>query len=710
MEFIQESPISEAFHPVAVRGKEVALPDALQLFQVKFIDDQSINGVTRGSFLDRAGLHLFKPVGDYAVVRLFVPRQVMKEHVIGSLCGEAFAGQAAVPQRDVDKALKVQEALRRRPLGEYLLEDSVVNLEQLKLVLASQARMRSDGMVSDGRYLKIGEILVDEGHITQRQLDIALNKQATERGKKLGLILEQMGVIDDETLHRVIAAKLGIPFVNLMSFDVDAEVLACIPHELVRKYRVLPLCVYRGHLVIAMEDPTDSGVIDNIRFVTNRNIEVVTATSDDIDAAIVECYEDEDIEEEIQAAEEMSASDASPETKQMRALHESENLGRDKPIVRFVNRIIADAIHRRVSDIHIRPLEDDVELLYRIDGTLIKVRDFSKDLLPAMVSRIKILGRMNIAERRLPQDGRTHVVDRTAVVDLRISVIPTSNGESVVIRLLNTEASLKALSELGFSQRDENAFSHLLHKSNGMILATGPTGSGKSTTLYAALQEVITQNVNIITVEDPIEYHINGIEQIQVNTAPGYTFARALRHILRHDPDVIMIGEIRDQETAKIAVESALTGHLVLSTLHTNDAAGAITRLLEMGVESFFLKATLLGILAQRLVRRNCPYCSQEEIIDPKIRKILGVADNEVFFKGAGCDHCEQTGYSGRMAVYELLSVTPSVRALILADASVEDIRALAVKEGMLPLTDNALMHARQRTTSLSEVYRVRLD
>ncbi len=316
---------------------------------------------------------------------------------------------------------------------------------------------------------------------------------------------------------------------------------------------------------------------------------------------------------------------------------------------------------------------------------------------------------MNIAERRVPQDGRARVVEGGNVVDLRISIIPTVEGESVVIRLLNTEVGLKTISELGFSERDLPVFSDLIHKSYGIILVTGPTGSGKSTTLYAALEEVRKQNVNIITVEDPVEYHIPGIEQIQVNSAIGFTFARALRNILRHDPDVIMIGEIRDEETARIAVQSALTGHLVLSTLHTNDASGAVTRLMDMGIESYLLSSSLLGVLAQRLMRRNCIECAREEDVEPGIRISLGVPKDEVFYKGAGCERCNGTGYSGRLAVYELLLVTSGLRRLIKEGVASEQIQREAAKEGMVPLTANALSQARIGVTSLEEVYRVRL-
>ncbi|WP_168188141.1 GspE/PulE family protein [Hahella sp. CCB-MM4] len=532
---------------------------------------------------------------------------------------------------------------------------------------------------------------------------------AMQQAREMRDELEKSKSMSDEEVHRALASKLGIPFIQLKNFVISPEAIAMVPGEFARRYLLMPISLEHEKLVVAMDDPCNLDAIDALQFITNRHLELVTASKADIFQALGEFYGESSIDDEILAAED-DREKVEASFHKDKEVGELERLSRERPIIRLVSRIIVEGIRRRASDIHIRPRENIVDLYYRIDGTLIKIRSFSKNLLPAVVSRIKILGTMDIAERRLPQDGRSRVVDQESIVDLRISIIPTVEGESVVIRLLNLNAGLLSISELGFNTRDEELFTDLLHKSYGMILVTGPTGSGKSTTLYAALQEVIKQNVNIITVEDPVEYHIDGIEQIQVNTAPGYTFARALRHILRHDPDVIMIGEIRDEETGKIAVESALTGHLVLSTLHTNDAAGAITRLIEMGVEPFLINATVLGVLAQRLVRRNCPHCIAEETPEPLVLKSLGVSAEEVFYKGQGCDHCHHTGYKGRIAVYELLKVSSEMHAFVQHGVAVDDIHAQAMKEGMMPLTENALNLARQRTTSLSEVYRVRLE
>ncbi|WP_197479755.1 GspE/PulE family protein, partial [Oleiphilus sp. HI0132] len=324
--------------------------------------------------------------------------------------------------------------------------------------------------------------------------------------------------------------------------------------------------------------------------------------------------------------------------------------------------LIADAVTRRASDIHIRPKEKSVDILYRIDGSLLKIRNFDIKMLPAAVARIKIISGMNIAEHRLPQDGRTKITSKDKSIDLRVSIMPTIHGESVVIRLLDTSTSINNIDAIGFNEKDSELFTQLVNKSSGLILVTGPTGSGKSTTLYAALESIKQREINIITVEDPVEFHIDDILQIQVNNAIDYSFARALKNILRHDPDAIMIGEIRDEETAKMAVESSLTGHLVLSTLHTNSAASTITRLLEIGVQAYLLNATLLAVLAQRLVKRNCPHCLEEEQVSPIVRKALGLSEDEVFYQGAGCDNCHMTGHKGRVAVYELLTLSPDIR------------------------------------------------
>ncbi|MCW8928131.1 MAG: GspE/PulE family protein, partial [Gammaproteobacteria bacterium] len=381
-----------------------------------------------------------------------------------------------------------------------------------------------------------------------------------------------------------------------------------------------------------------------------------------------------------------------------------------KPIVRLVNALITQGIQHHASDIHIRPGKERVTIYYRIDGKLRFSRSLSRALLPAIVSRIKITGRMDIAERRLPQDGHSRVLTEGNTVDLRISIMPTINGESVVIRILDKRIGLKPLDDLGLGLEETKKIRQLIGRSYGMLLVTGPTGSGKSTTLYAVLEAIRERNPHIITVEDPVEYDMEGIEQIQIASGMGYTFAEALRHILRHDPDVIMVGEIRDLETARIANKAALTGHLMLSTLHTNDAASTVTRLIDMGVEPYLLSSTLLGVMAQRLVRLNCPLCLTEEPVNDEARELLGLTENETFYYGKGCTSCNNTGYHGRSMVCELLVISPRLSSLINRGANSQEIKQAALQEGMKSLTLNALELARQKRTSIEEVLSVRLE
>jgi len=671
-------------------------------FRVQYVDGKELTGTAYTVTTDAHGVHLELANLDGSLRKVFVPAAAIKETFLPPPLGEALRAAGSVKTVEVETALDTQKTLRTKRIGEYLQGAAAHSAEELRKVLARREKYPG----------KLGEALVAAGIITPRQLEEALAAQRADRRKRLGDILVEMRATNPEALHAVLARTLGIPFVHLHEFDIDKAVLPLVTAQLARKHMVMPLMLHDNRLVLAMEDPVNPEAIHLLHFLTGLSLEAVVATREDILWAIGKYYQTSDQQDETETLESLedTGDSISVAGSEEQAFADAERLGRERPVVRLVNNMILEGIRRRASDIHLHPFRDHADLLYRIDGTLIKVRSFNVKLLPALVARIKIIARLDIAERRLPQDGAARALYEDRTVDLRISVIPTVDGESVVIRILNTETGLKALSQLGFSSQDEMQFADLLHKSYGILLVTGPTGSGKSTTLYAALGEVIKQNVNIITVEDPVEYHIPGIEQIQVNPVTGYTFAKALRSILRHDPDAILIGEIRDEETAKIAIQSALTGHLVLSSLHTNDAASSVTRLLEMGVEPYLLSATLLGVLAQRLVRRNCPHCLEVESVDPLIRRVLGVAEDEVFYKGKGCEHCNGTGYSGRMAVYELLLLNNDLRARIVPGVTAEEIRQLAVKNGMATLTQNALAQARARKTSLIEVYRVRLE
>ncbi|MCC5858277.1 MAG: Flp pilus assembly complex ATPase component TadA [Ectothiorhodospiraceae bacterium] len=573
-------------------------------------------------------------------------------------------------------------------------------------IITSPAQLRSH---RQGDYRlnskRLGGVLVEMGALTAELADTDL-QIGRRPGERIGEYLSRKGWVTSDQVYLALAQRFGVPYVRLRDFTVEPQALRFVPGKFARQHMVMPLVLDKQRLIIAMTNPADTDLLAMLHFMTGRAVEVALASQDDISFSISVHYGDEEVKTALEMLEVESAS-MEAGTPSARDTEASAN---EKPVVRLVHNLITDAVIRRASDIHIRPREHGVDVHFRVDGMLRKEREFSKSLLPAVVGRIKILGRMDIAERRLPQDGRSRIRYQDKEVDLRLSVIPGLYGESVVIRLLDIQFAMGKLEDLGFQGEDARRIQHLLTRNNGIFLVTGPTGSGKSTTLYTALGEVQRQNVNIITVEDPVEYHVDGITQIQVNHVPGYTFARALRHILRHDPDVIMVGEIRDPETAKMAVESALTGHLVLSTLHTNNAATTVTRLLEIGIEPYLLNSSLLGVLAQRLVRCNCQQCLVEEEVDPDVRKLVGAGPDTRFFRGAGCDACHQTGIRGRRAAYELLEVSVALRELVVAEASAADIQIQAVRDGMTPLTRHALHLAEQRIIPLSEVYRVRLE
>ncbi len=558
--------------------------------------------------------------------------------------------------------------------------------------------------------MRLGEVLLEEKLISGEQLQTALTAQKEFRtgARHLGQILVKSGLVTPDQLNIALAKKLAIPYVRIENFDVDSQLLGLIPSEIALQHKVLPLASINSTLVVAMVNPLDQTALDALRFNAKMNIESVMASAEELDTALSKYYSRY---EEFEALEdlEMDAIDE-PAEEPGEAIHNIEQEAKKKPIVRLLNAILVQAVNNGASDINIRPEKDRVNVFYRIDGRMQFVRTLHKSLLPALVSRVKITGRMNIAERRLPQDGHARMTRQGKQVDLRISIMPTVNGESVVIRVLDKEGGFKPLDELGLREQDLELVKQLISRPNGIFLVTGPTGSGKSTTLYAILNEVKHGNPHILTVEDPVEYDMEGVEQIQIAPAIGYTFAKALRNFLRHDPDVIMVGEIRDEETARIANKAALTGHLVFSTLHTNDASSTITRFLDMGVEPYLLSTTLLGVMAQRLIRVNCPHCLDEEVVEPIVRRTLNIHDDEKFYRGGGCFKCHYSGYQGRVSVTELLAVTPEIAECIVKGRPSLDIAKVAVEQGMRSLQENALEVARTGSTSLEEVYALYVD
>jgi len=501
------------------------------------------------------------------------------------------------------------------------------------------------------------------------------------------------------------AASLNLPLIEISDLNPEPATFGLLVAQDVRRLRAIPLLVDQGRVAVAMENPDNEDSLTTLNFLLNERVMPVVVASRDMREAIARLY---DRQEDLLVSRQLGLD---PNMQSVHSESDIEKLSREKPIVRIVHDLVSEAVSRRASDIHLRPGLKGLEALFRIDDELVSVRQFIRTLQPAIVSRIKVIAAINLAEHRKPQDGRTtFVLDDGRKVDLRISILPAVYGESVVIRLLDTNESLWNLDQLGLSDEDRVRVSDIMERSHGMFLTTGPTGCGKSTTLYAMLLEMRKQRINILTIEDPVEFYIEDIQQMQVNRAAGFTFASAMRNFLRHDPDVIMVGEIRDRETAGIAIESALTGHLLLSTLHTNTAATTVTRLLDLGVEAYLLRASLLAVMSQRLVRLTCRHCRQIETVGSHIRDMLGVEKHEVFYAGAGCSHCDGLGVHKRQAVYELMQITPSIQSLIMPGAQADEIHRVAVNEGMVPITQAAVALARKGLISLAEAWRVRSD
>ena len=540
-------------HPLQEKSNALAKPELPQPFDISFSDSRKLSGDSAISVIGETSLHVFKVKLGNVANRMFIPLTSVQTYSIGEQIGTILQASNEVSETDLEKGLQKQQEDRGRPLGEYLKEQGVVSDADLQRTLKQQ---------KDWPKLRLGELLIEEGLITELQLNEALDLQKEDRSRRLGDILIDIGATTEDGVHSAMAHKLGIPFVHLKEFDIDPSVLDMIPADLARKHSAMPLMLVDQYLVIAVPDPTQADKGNELSFVANRSIELSVATPGDISWAIDHYYGDE-----IHDGEDMLDAQVLPEQDDDQINEDMEKLANERPIVRLVQNLISESVERGASDIHIRPLSKSVQVLFRIHGKLTHVRNFGKSLLPPIVSRIKVISHMDVAQRRLPQDGRVQMMIKDEVKDMRVSTIPTVEGESVVIRLLASAATLKPLDELGFTNDDTEVMGELLQRGSGMLLVTGPTGSGKSTTLYSALNVLREMNVNIITAEDPVEIRLDGLEQVQVQKEIGMDFGRVLRNILRHDPDVIMVGEIRDEETAKIAVQAAQTGHLVLSTL-----------------------------------------------------------------------------------------------------------------------------------------------
>jgi type IV pilus assembly protein PilB len=558
---------------------------------------------------------------------------------------------------------------------------------------------------------RIGDILIEQGLITSQQLKDALEMQKNGNKKRLGEIFVEIGAINREELYGILQYIYETEYVDLSNYVIDPEVISLISEKAALRFKLIPISKNDDELIIAMANPLDVYAIDFVRAHTKiKKIKSLLASEEDVLNAITNYYElgeYDDILEKLGTEVVFKEDEEEEDSKKLEAI------SKEAPIIQLVNMLIVQGVKDRASDIHIEPNEKGLLIRFRIDGMLHDIRTLPNTIKSAVISRIKILSKMDIAERRLPQDGRFQVKFGTREVDLRVSTIPTVLGEKVVLRLLDKSKGLIQLEQLGFTPEQLEEFKSIITKSYGIILITGPTGSGKTTTLYAALNQVNSKDKNIITTEDPVEYKLNRINQIQIKPKINLTFANALRSILRQDPDIIMVGEIRDSETAQIAVQAALTGHLVFSTLHTNDAASALTRLIDMNIETFLISSSVIGVIAQRLVRVICEKCKEEYTPEKNILNGLNIKDKSnndgkiKLYRGTGCPFCKNTGYYGRTSIYETIVLDEEIRALIISKASSNIIKDTAIKKGMKTLKDNGLEKALQGITTIEEVLRV---
>jgi type IV pilus assembly protein PilB len=599
---------------------------------------------------------------------------------------------------------------------------------------------------------KLGEILVRENLITSQQLREALDYQRTNGGR-LGSNLIKLGIISDEVITSVLSRQYGVPSINLELFQIDEETVKLISHEVAAKYTVLPISKVGATLTMAMADPTNVFAMDDIKFMTGLNIEPVIASESTIQSAISDYYNSSkeldlanvELENEFEkihnklrgnrngtkvSPERITDSDLDvsldgfqfdqADTEDLEVIEDNDEIdlaelakaSEDAPVVRLVNVLLVDSLRRGASDIHVEPYEKDFRIRFRIDGILYDVMHPPMKMRDALISRLKIMSKLDISEKRLPQDGRIKIKvkidNRSRELDFRVSTLPTLFGEKVVLRLLDKEKLMLDMTKLGFEQESLDMFKRNIEKPYGMVLVTGPTGSGKTNTLYSALQSLNTIETNIMTAEDPVEFNLKGINQVQMKEQIGLNFAAALRSFLRQDPNIVLVGEIRDFETAEIAIKAALTGHLVLSTLHTNDAPSTVSRMVNMGIEPFLVATSVNIIQAQRLIRRVCSECKEQQDLPREALVEIGFSEEEAgeikIYKGRGCQRCNDTGYKGRVGLFEVMEITDELRELIIIGASSIEIRKKAIELGMITLRESGLCKLRAGVTTIEEV------
>jgi len=559
-----------------------------------------------------------------------------------------------------------------------------------------------------GQRARLGELLIQRGYLSEEQLQNALARQQEIGSTQLlGELLVEEGTCSEDQVIECLAAEYSVPYAKLDPKIVDPKILEVLPREFLEKQAVLPLFKVHDDLTVAMSEPANVFLLDELARITGCRIQVVATTAKDIRRMLqtylpnANVFVIDDIIDDSQAADVTLIEEAPDDIGDM------QEVAGQSPVIRLVNYIIYNGVKNGASDIHIEPDDKRMRVRYRVDGRLYKTLEPPSHLHPAVTSRIKIMANMDISERRMPQDGRIHVLMESQPIDLRVSTFPTAAGEKTVIRILDNRNLLVSLEQMGFSAAILENFKEQVHLPSGIALVTGPTGSGKSTTLYGALQEINSMDVNICTIEDPVEYHLSLVNQFHVNEKIGLTFATALRSILRQDPDVIMVGEIRDKETARTAIQSALTGHLVFSTLHTNDACSTVTRLINMGVEPYLIAASLNMALAQRLVRRICSKCKRPYEPDRTIRRVVKAMGFQIdeFYRGVGCKRCRNTGYTGRIGIHELLLLTDEISDLVIGNPSTVEIRRAAQQNGMKSMRWDGLQKVNEGLTTCEEVF-----
>ena len=560
-------------------------------------------------------------------------------------------------------------------------------------------------------YKRLGDLLIAAGTITPEELDMGLQRQK-ETKERLGAALISAGIITEAELIEALRLQLGIEYIDLSKTTIPISMAQVVPKNIAKQFQVVPVRMERDELYLAMSDPMNFYAIEEVKKAVRKKIVPMIATTEGVEHAILVLYGNEGAARAIEAMKrEAPIEEDNGEEAQFTGNILNDNIN-DAPTIRLVNSIIERAILERASDIHIEPKEKELQVRMRIDGVLRKILTIPKNLQNSVISRLKIMSGMDIAERRVPQDGRFNVKNKKREFDLRVNSLPTVYGEKIVARLLDKRAGYLTPDSIGLMGDNLKKYQRAIHCTSGVILIAGPTGSGKSTTLYTALSELNKEDVNIITVEDPVEANIDGINQVQVNTKADLTFATALRSILRQDPDIIMIGEIRDQETASIAVQASITGHLVVSTLHTNSSASTITRLEDMGIESYLIADSVIGVIAQRLVRRLCPFCKKPKQATRDEKEFMGLKEEEnvTIYEPCGCSKCDNTGFKGRIGVYEIMQITPKLKTIISKREGADILKEEALKEGMHTLRMSATDYVLDGTTSFSEMVKVSFD